>query len=60
MKRTLLVEINAGYEDCDDCDFLCQSNMGTFWCDLFGVNPIDYGDGPERSQECLNAEVIRK
>lgn len=60
MKRTLQVEIYAGYEDCDDCDFLCHSDRGTFWCDLFGVNPIDYGDGPERSQECLDAEVERE
>lgn len=60
MKRTLLVEINAGSVTCDDCGFLCHYDSGTFWCDLFVVNPIDYGDGPERSQECLNAEVIRK
>lgn len=57
MERNLQVTINSGYSSCDDCEFLCQSEKGNhYWCDLFGVDPIDYGDGPERSQECLDAE----
>ena len=57
MQRLVEVEINCGEFSCVYCCFLCQSEIcADHWCDLFGIDPVDYGDGPERTQECLNAE----
>ena len=56
MKRKVEIEIECGTVTCDNCSFLCHSDRGALWCDLFEVDPIDFGDGPERSATCRAAE----
>ena len=57
MERRLEVPVNCGEFSCDDCGYLCHAERGDrYWCDLFGEDPVDRGDGPERTQVCLDAE----